>query len=103
MLDGSLSINMRDLSRFIKVYEKALKDTNVTSRAIMHAFNSAYLMKEGVTDTMREKCLKLVQDSYLKMTGQEAEIQDLMIPKTSHLRVDEIQGLVFDGLLKSKV
>lgn len=60
---------MRDLSRFIKVYEKALKDTDETSRAIMHAFNTAYLMKEGVTNSMREKCLKLVQESYLRMTG----------------------------------
>lgn len=100
--DGSLTVNMRDLSRFIKVYEKALTDTDVSCHAIMHAFNSAYLMKEGITNKQREKCLNLVQESYLRLTNAGDDASQV-VPKTAHIRVDEEQGLVFDGLIKSKV
>ena len=56
MHELGLSINMRDLSRFIKIYENALASSGLKTESILHAFNTAYLMKEGVTDTNRQKC-----------------------------------------------
>ena len=54
---------MRDLSRFIRVYKQALVEASPL-QAILHAFNSTYLMKEGVTDAKRQQCLHKVNEAF---------------------------------------
>ena len=55
--DDGGAVNMRDLSRFLRIYKRAISSEVSQLQAILHAFNSTYLMKEGVTVAKRELCL----------------------------------------------
>ena len=62
------TVNMRDLSRFLRVYQRAVKpDRSNQLPAILHAFNTTYLMKEGVTGAKREVCLRMIRDAFEAM------------------------------------
>lgn len=55
-----IGVNMRDLSRFLRVYKQALVGNATSLQAILYAFNCTYLLKEGVTDAKRQNCLKII-------------------------------------------
>ena len=65
------TVNMRDLSRFLRVYQRAVKpDGSNQLPAILHAFNTTYLMKEGVTGAKREVCLRMIRDAFEAMADE---------------------------------
>ena len=65
---------MRDLSRFLRVYQRASSSSQQVTllQAILYAFNSTYLMKEGVTDAKREQALHKIRDAF----NEQVELAD---------------------------
>lgn len=47
------AVNMRDLSRFLRVYKQALAGNATSLQSVLYAFNCTYLLKEGVTNGKR--------------------------------------------------
>ena len=93
---------MRDLSRFIRVYKQALFEQASPLQALLHAFNSTYLMKEGVTESKRRQCLQRVNLEFCDQAHQEFSPYQ-QLPFTASVRVEESHGLVFEGLLRSSI
>ena len=60
-VEGTISVNMRDLSRFLRIYKQVLaRGQSTYLQAILYAFNCTYLLKEGVSEEKRQHCLRLI-------------------------------------------
>ena len=65
-------------------------------------------MKEGVTEEKRERCLRRISEAFAEQqinqeVVEKGHVIENTLPYTSHVRVDEESGLVFDGLVRSTI
>lgn len=72
------AVNMRDLSRFLRVYQQAVVESSANQlQAILYAFNSTYLMKQEVTPVKRDKCLKRIVEAFSEQKNLQETTSDL--------------------------
>ena len=90
---------MRDLSRLLTIFRQSLGSGANRDASLLHAFNTCYLMREGVSPDIRSKCVAAIIQSGL--IDSEVVAQD-EIPLTPLVRIGD-GSLNFSGLLKSSV
>ncbi len=88
---------MRDLSRLLKIFRQSLANGVNRDSSLLHAFNTCYLMREGVSAELRTKCIDSIMQSGL-LTDIDSFKGGNELPLTPLVRIGD-GHLNFNGLL----